>query len=137
MAGLHLRMTRGEKMIVNGAAMHFLTDAEFRFANHVRFVYGRQLMAPHDATNTARRLYLAIQTSYVGEPDEAARAMREADILVGWYREATTSNAARTLLDRLWAAAQNGDFYVAMRAAHRLVRHEDAVIGRGRTPESA
>ena len=130
MAGLHIRMMRDEKMIVNGAAMHFLSDAEFRFTNRVRFVYGRQLMAPYDATNTARRLYLAIQTAYVGDASESAQALSSARMLVELYREATTSSVARTLLDTIRRATADADFYTAMRCARRLVRHEDAIIGR-------
>ena len=70
MAGLGLRLTAGDKLVINGAAIHFVTSADIRLANKARFLFGRQIMAPQDANTAARRIYCALQTAYVGEPDE-------------------------------------------------------------------
>lgn len=125
MAGLQVRIKHGEKMIVNGAAIQFLSDANIRFTNKVRFIYGRQLMSPEEATNTARRIYFNVQVAYIGEPDERAPAMAEARILIDLFRAATTSTMARHLLDRILAAVKDDRFDHALRAAMRLVSHED------------
>ncbi len=130
MAGLHIRLAHGDKMIVNGAAIQFLSDADLRFANKVRLVYGRQLMAPADANTAARRIYFAVQNAYVGEPHESEAAIREARLLVAMFRDVTTSASARHVLDEIRSSLDAGDFYRAMRAARRIIRHEDAVLGR-------
>ena len=127
MAGLHVRMVHGDKMIVNGAALHFLSDADLRIANKVRFIYGRQLMSPAEVTTTARRIYFAVQNAYVGEPDERVDATAEARLLIGMFREATLSATARQMLDRLLALLEAGHYYQALKVAARIVRHEDAM----------
>ena len=127
MAGLHVRMVHGDKMIVNGAALHFLSDADLRIANKVRFIYGRQLMSPAEVTTTARRIYFAVQNAYVGEPNERLDATVEARLLIGMFREATLSATARQMLDRLLALLEAGHYYQALKVAARIVRHEDAV----------
>ena len=130
MPGLHVRLAHGDKMIVNGAAIQFLSDADLRFANKVRLVYGRQLMAPSDANTAARRIYFAVQNAYVGEPHESTAAMAEARLLIAMFREATTSSGIRSILDRLSASLASADFYRAMQDARRVIRHEDAALGR-------
>ena len=128
MAGLSLRVFPRDRMIVNGAAMQFFTAAEFKFTNKVRFVYGSQIMAPDDATNTARRLYLELQNAYAGEIGEQAAASERCHMLIDLYQEATTSQAARSLLSYIRTGIQTGSFYAALLAARRLVRHEDTVL---------
>ena len=127
MAGLHVRIVHGDKMIVNGAALHFLSNADLRIANKVRFIYGRQLMAPNDATTPARRIYFAVQNAYVGEPQERLQASAEARLLIGMFREATLSDAARRMLDRVLALIEAAHFYQALKVVERIIRHEDAV----------
>ncbi len=128
MAGLHVRIAHGDKMIVNGAALHFLSDADLRIANKVRFIYGRQLMSPDEATTPARRIYFAVQNAYVGEPDERIQATAEARLLIGMFREATLSEAARQMLDRVLALIEATHFYQALKVTERIIRHEAAVL---------
>ena len=128
MAGLTLRVFPQDRMIVNGAAMQFFTSAEFKFTNKVRFVYGSQIMAPSKATNTARLLYVELQNAYAGEHSEQPAAVAKCKILIELYQEATTSNAAKSLLAYIWAGIQSCNFYSALLAARRLVRHEDSVL---------
>jgi len=128
MAGLNLRVFPRDKLIVNGAAVHFHTGAEFTFTNKVRFIYGSQIMSPSDATNTARRLYFELQNAYVGEQAERSAAVSNCKLLINLYQDATTSQAARSLLNFIWDGIRSGNFYSALLAARRLVRHEDAIL---------
>lgn len=128
MAGLNLRVLPKDKMIVNGAGILFHTAAEFTFTNKVRFVYGSQIMAPSEATNTARLLYVELQTAYVGDPAERPAAVAKCKLLIEMYQEATTSQAARSLLTYIWDGIQSGNFYSTLLAARRLVRHEDTIL---------
>ena len=128
MSGLTLRVSSRDRMIVNGAAIQFLSPAEFKFTNKVRFVYGSQLMAPSAATNTARRLYVELQVAYAGEHVERSAATENCRVLIKLYKEATTSKAARSLLTYILNSIDSGNHYAALLAARRLVRHEDSVL---------
>lgn len=128
MAGLNLCVFPRDKMIVNGAAIQFHTAAGFTFTNKVRFIYGSQIMAPSEATNTARQLYVELQNAYVGEPTEQFAALLKCKLLIDLYQDATTSQAARSLLKYIWDGIQSKNFYSALLAARRLVRHEDAIL---------
>lgn len=129
MAGLGLRLASGDKLVINGAAVHFVSGAEIRLANRARFLFGRQIMAPSEATTPARRIYFAFQNAHVGEPEERAAALTEAELLCGMFRAETTSPACRALLDEALQAARGGQGYVALKIARRVMAHEDAVIG--------
>ena len=46
------------------------------------------------------------------------------------FKAATTSALAREILDRAVASAEADDCYQALKLARRIMRHEDAVLGR-------
>ena len=50
--------------------------------------------------------------------------------LIAAFKEATTSALACEILDRALAAAEADDCYQALKLARRIIRHEDAVLGR-------
>jgi len=128
MAGLGIRLAAGEKLIVNGAAIQFETDAQIKLANQVNFLFGRQIMAPDDVTTPARRIYFALQTAQIGTPEEREAALKSARYFIQTFMEETTSEHARLLLASALDAAQRGAGYEALRLARRILRHEDAVL---------
>lgn len=128
MAGLGLRISTGDKMVINGAGIHFLSGADIQLSNRARFLFGRQIMAPKEASTTTRRIYFALQTAYVGEPAERIAALAEAGYLIGDFCSETTSMTARRLLGEALTAARCGDGYKALKFARRVVAHEDAIL---------
>ncbi len=128
MAGLGLRLGIGDKLVINGAAIHFVTAADIRLANEARFLFGRQIMAPADASTAARRIYYALQTAYVGETEERASALLEAACCIERFRQETSSPAAHRLLDEALRLARCGESYHALKVARRIVAHEDALL---------
>ena len=128
MAGLGLRLASGDKLVINGAAIHFVSSAEIRLANHARFLFGRQIMAPAQATTPARRIYFALQNAHVGEPDERAAALHEAGLLVDMFCSETTSNNARCLLRAALDASRDGRGWHALKLVRRVIGHEVAVL---------
>lgn len=128
MAGLGIRLAAGEKLIVNGAAIQFETDAQIKLANQVNFLFGRQIMAPDDVTTPARRIYFALQTAHIGTAEEREAALKSARYFIQTFMEETTSEHARVLLASALDAAQRGAGYEALRLARRILRHEDAVL---------
>src|SRR3978361_1272469 len=119
MAGLGLRLAPGDKLVINGAAIHFVTGADIRLANKARFLFGRQIMAPAEANTAARRIYYALQVAHVGEPEERAAALGEAALLIDMFARETTSATARRLLGEALRAAHGGNTYLALKIARR------------------
>ena len=132
MSNLVLELRQGDMMVVNGAAIRFRTKTRIELTAHARFLFGRQIMAPQDADTPARRIYYALQTAYIGEPEERASGMREAQLRAQEFKAATTSKMAVALLDQAMASAESGKCYQALRLVRRVVQHEDAVLGRNR-----
>jgi flagellar protein FlbT len=87
-------------------------------------------MPPDEADSPARRIYFALQSAYIGSDDERARGLIAARELIGEFKQATTSALACEILDRALSAAEADDCYQALKLIRRIIRHEDAVLGR-------
>lgn len=141
MSNLVLELRQGDMMVVNGAAIRFRSRTRIELTAHARFLFGRQIMAPQDADTPARRIYFALQTAYIGDDQERLLGLQDAAELIAAFKAATTSELAMALLDSALACAHADKCYLALRLARRVVRHEDAVLGREpslheRTPQS-
>ena len=128
MSNLVLEIKQGEMMVVNGAAIRFRTKTRIELTARARFLFGKQLMAPSDANTPARRIYYALQLAYVGNDDERGPALEAARDLIGMFAETTTSAAARLILNGALDAATTDRFYLGLKMARRIIRHEDAVL---------
>jgi flagellar protein FlbT len=136
MSTLVLELRQGETMIVNGAPIRFRTKSRIELTAHARFLFGKQIMAPAEACTPARRIYFALQTAYIGSPDERMTGLADARHYVAAFQAATTSQLACSILDRALAAAEADQGYQALRLVRRIIRHEDAVLGQP-TPQAA
>ncbi len=130
MSTLVLELRQGEVMIVNGAPIRFRTKSRIELTERVRFLFGKQIMPPDQADSPARRIYFALQSAYIGSDEERPRGLEAARELIASFQEATTSALARNMLDRALAAAEADDCYQALKLVRRIMRHEDAVLGR-------
>ncbi len=129
MSNLVLELRQGDMMVVNGAAIRFRAKTRIELTAHARFLFGRQIMPPHEANTPARRIYYALQTAYIGDEQERAAGLAEAAERIAEFRAATTSPTAVAMLDSALALARADQCYQALRLARRIVRHEDAVLG--------
>jgi len=130
MSNLILELRQGDMMVVNGAAIRFRSRTRIELTAHARFLFGRQIMGPHEADTPARRVYFALQTAYIGDEQERRHGLADAGMLIEAFKEATTSASAVALLDGALAYARADECYRALRLARRVVRHEDAILGR-------
>ena len=130
MTNLVLELHAGEAIIVNGASFRFRTRSRIELTTRARFLFGKQIMAPEHADSPARRIYFALQLAYIGTDDERARGLAQARATIADFRAATTSALAREVLDRMLAAVEADECYVALKLARRIIRHEDGVLGR-------
>lgn len=128
MSNLVLEMRQGDMMVVNGAAIRFRNRTRIELTAHARFLFGRQIMAPHDANTPARRVYYALQTAYIGDDTERVAGLADAERLAAEFRLATTSRQAGALLDQAMASAKSSKFYQALRLIRRVIQHEEAVL---------
>ncbi len=129
MSTLVLELRQGETMIVNGAPIRFRSKSRIELTAHARFLFGKQIMAPAEASTPARRIYFALQTAYIGTADEREAGLVAARHYVAAFQAATTSQLACSILDRALVAAETDQGYQALRLARRIIRHEDAVLG--------
>lgn len=131
MSNLILELRQGDMMIVNGASIRFRSKTRIELAAKARFLFGKQIMPPDGADTPARRIYFALQTAYIGTEEERAAGLVDARRLIEEFKEATTSSLAREILDRALMTAEADDCYTALKLVRRVIRHEDAVLGRG------
>ena len=130
MSNLVLELRQGDMMIVNGASIRFRNKTRIELAAKARFLFGKQIMAPDAADTPARRIYFALQTAYIGTEEERVGGLAAALGLIREFQEATTSALAREILERALASARQDDCYSALKLVRRVIRHEDAVLGR-------
>ena len=130
MTALVLELRQGEMMIVNGAPIRFRTKSRIELTAHARFLFGKQIMPPEQCDSPARRIYYALQCAYIGNEEERPRGLLAARELIDAFKRASTSALARDILDRALQCAETDDCYQALKLARRIIRHEDAVLGR-------
>ncbi len=78
-----------------------------------------------------------MQCAYIGNDEERPRGLASARGLIEEFKRASTSALAREILDRALGCAESDDCYQALKLARRIIRHEDAVLGRVVPPEPA
>ena len=130
MSNLVLELRQGDLMVLNGASIRFRTKARIELAARARFLFGKQIMPLAEADSPARRIYFALQTAYVGTDEEQLVGFARTEALIEAFKAATTSALACEILDRAFRAAQADDYYQALKLVRRIIRHEDAVLGR-------
>jgi flagellar biosynthesis repressor protein FlbT len=135
MSTLILELRPDDMMIVNGAPIRFRTKSRIELTAKARFLFGKQIMPPEQADSPARRIYFALQSAYIGTEAERPRGLEAARGLITAFKEATTSQSARDILDRALAAAEADDCYQALKLTREIIRHEDA--GLRRSPQTA
>ena len=137
MSNLVLELRQGEVMVINGAPIRFRTKSRIELTAHARFLFGKQIMAPHEADSPARQIYFALQSAYIGTDEERPVGLRTARELADRFKAATTSTLARDILDRAIASAEADECYAALKLARRIIRHEDTVLGRTPSADDA
>ena len=134
MSNLVLELRPGETMVVNGAVIRFRTKSRLELTAHARFLFGKQVMTPDQASSPARRFYLALQVAYTGAASDRQRGLADARVLAAALRAAVDAPAVRDILDQSIAAAEADDGYQALRLARQVIQHEDVVLGLAPTP---
>jgi flagellar protein FlbT len=127
MPGLVLELKQDDLIVINGAVIRFRTKSRIEINGRARFLFGKQVLLPDQSTTPARRIYLALQTAYVGNDNERGAGLEEARNLISAFRARTASPLAREMLDKMLSLAVAGECYEALKLARTVIRHEDSV----------
>jgi flagellar protein FlbT len=130
MTTLVLELRADDMMIINGAPLRVRSKTRVELNGKARFLFGKQIMGPHEADSPARRIYYAFQTAYIGDENERPIARVKARELCEEFSRYTTSRLAVEILNDALAAVDQDRCYDALKLIRRIIRHEDAVTGR-------
>ena len=111
-------------MVVNGATIRFRNKCRVELVSQARFLFGKQIMAPHEAETSIRKLYYRLQTSYVGPIEERAEAVEDVQRLFDHLRQEALPEAADALLV-VEEAVRSEDFYKALKLLRAMIRDEN------------
>jgi flagellar biosynthesis repressor protein FlbT len=126
MANLVLELKAGELLVINGATIRFRNRVRVELLSRARFLFGKQIMASHEANTPARKIYLALQTAYVGPDEERDTALAELEPLVRQLRQESGSTSIQSTLDAILQYAFAGDYYEALKLGRHVIRSEDS-----------
>ncbi len=124
MSHLVLELRPGEMMVVNGATIRFRNKCRIELVSQARFLFGKQIMAEHEAETAMRRLYYRLQTSYAGPVEDRAEAMQDVQALLTRLRQESsvqTEDALRAVEE----ACHAEDFYKALKLLRTMIHAEE------------
>lgn len=111
-------------MVVNGATIRFRSKCRVELVSHARFLFGKQIMAPHEAETVMRQLYYGLQTAYVGAVEEREAATHDVQEMLTRLQEELPSRAVDAL--RLVEASfRKDDFYKALKLLRVMIHDEN------------
>ena len=113
-------------MVVNGATIRFRNKGRVELVSHARFLFGKQIMAEHEAETLIRQLYFRLQTAYVGPIEDRAEAtIAVRDLLRQLHGEAAPDTA--TALGIVEDAFTEGDHYKALKMLRIMIQNENSL----------
>jgi flagellar biosynthesis repressor protein FlbT len=118
---LVLELRPGELMLVNGAQIRFSAKTRVELTAHARFLFGKQVMLPEQATTSAKRLYLALQAAYVGVDQERARGLAAARAAAALVE---VDGSSRQIVARAMSHADADEYFPALKLLRRLIDDE-------------
>jgi flagellar protein FlbT len=120
---LRITLEPGKKIIINGAVIENTGSATtLKIHNKANVLRGTEVMTEADATTPARRLYHALQSAYLFEGNRKEYLARFERFVVDYVAAAPSALAIADQARKLVAA---GDYYGALKAARKLIVHED------------
>jgi flagellar protein FlbT len=123
---LKLSLPRGEKLVVNGAVIkNDGPDVNLVFENQAHILRQKDIMTLADATSPARRIYLALQCTYMFA-ERREEHMKDFQSLLSEYCEAAPSSSPIT--EKIKELTQDGNLYGALKTCRELIDHETEIL---------
>ena len=124
---LKLNVSRGEKIIVNGAVIKNDGDgASLVFENQAQILRQKDILTQDTATTPAARVYLALQCAYLF-PDHSDAHLQDFRTLRDDYLQAAPSG--QSIMQEVQSLIEGDQLYSALKACARLLKHEGEVLG--------
>jgi len=128
MANLVLELKPGETMVINGAIIRFHTKSRIELASRARFLFGKQIMSPEEATTPAKKIYYAVQVIYIGVHEERDSALIHLRHLITILRDNAIPTSVRQMLEMIEDHAVNDNCYLALKLGRQMINHEDTML---------
>ena len=123
---LKLSVSKGERFIVNGAAIRNDSDtAELVFENQAHVLRQKDVLTTETATTPAGRVYFALQCAYLF-PDKAEYYLNHFQTFLSEYLEAGPS--AQPIADDILESVRADRLYQGLKACSRLIAHEHEAL---------
>ena len=111
-------------MVVNGATVRFRSKCRVELVSQARFLFGKQIMAAHEAETVVRQLYYGLQTAYVGAVEERDAATHDVQRMLTRLQEELPPRAAGAL--RLVETSfRKDDFHKALKLLRVMIHDEN------------
>lgn len=124
---LSIEIKSGDKIIVNGAVIENAgPNTKLVVHNQAAVLRGKEVMTEEDSQTPASRTYFALQNAYIF-PVHEEHYLNQFNELLDDYVKAAPS--ARPIADEVREIIAEGGLYKALKAAQKLVRHENEVLG--------
>ena len=119
---LRIKLPSKEKIIINGAVIENAGEATtIILHNKVDILRRKEVMKEEDAVTPARRVYYALQCSYLFE-HERDQYLKMCNELLHDYLDAAPSAAG--IIDNVFALMETEKYYEALRRTLELIEHE-------------
>ncbi|MFK7865942.1 MAG: flagellar biosynthesis repressor FlbT [Alphaproteobacteria bacterium] len=119
---LRIKLPSHDRIIINGAVLENAGDSTVLIVhNRVDILRRKEVMAEHEATTPARRVYYSLQCAYMFD-DERSRYITHALEFLKQYRDAAPSSAA--VIAKIAEEIEEQRFYGALKATNDLIDHE-------------
>ncbi len=122
-------------MLVNGAAIRFRNRCRVELVSKARFLFGKQILEDHDDATVPERLYCAIQTLYVGQPDGEPDARARVEALLSEMGPDELPELPDATA-RIGALIERGDHYAALKLLRGALRPVPTESSRSRVVEA-
>ena len=125
---LHLKLRRGERLLVNGAVIEIGTRfGEVILHNQSHCLRESDLMPEAEATSPTRRLYFQVQ-GMITEPTRRAEHGALAEKLLGSLESVFANAEILAQLARVRDALAAGDAYRGMGLLRAVLKYEDMLL---------
>jgi flagellar biosynthesis repressor protein FlbT len=125
---LHLKLRRGERLLVNGAVIEIGSRfGEVVIHNQSHCLREAELMREAEANSPTRRLYFKVQ-SLIVDPGVVQECAVEAQTMITELETVFSNHEILAQLRRVRESLAGGDAYAAMSLLRAVMKYEDMLL---------
>jgi flagellar protein FlbT len=129
---LHLKLRRGERLLVNGAVLEIGSRyGELVVHNHSNCLREGDLLREEDASTPTRRVYFQVQMMIV-DPNGSDAYRARFDELTGQLEQALMNPEILERLGRVRAEVSAGRYYQGLALLRAVIKYEDLLFSRAK-----